>query len=262
MQFSCSVTFRPLYFVCAAAIVALNATVVHADDRRFVFTDESRHHPPTGDFEFEQAITWRSHTPEDSKFERIDFRHEIEYGFTDTIQLAVDLAEWHWQKDEEGHETIYDATAAEIRIRFMDPVTDAIGLGYKAEVGIGRESLEWENVFIVDKVFDKLEVAYNFVIEPSWEGQKYFKYDAHGIEFANRLGVSYELSPSWFVGAEFIHEVPLPDYKSGEKQNCFLGPNFSYRGHNWAVTTTALFLLTGGEDEAEFTLRTIFEIDF
>jgi len=233
-----------------------------ADDRRFVFIDETRHHPPTGGLEFEQGIVFGTHTQEDDKFNRFDFRHEIEYGLTDRIQIAADLAEWHWQQDEMGHETVYDASAAEIKFRFMDPVTDIFGLGYKVEFAIGRESLHVENIFIVDKVIDKWEFCYNFVIEPDWAGEKYFDFDEHGGELANRFGISYELSPAWFVGGELLHEIPLPDWKSGEKQNVFLGPNFSFRGHNWAITTTALFLVTGGDDEARFKLASVFEIDF
>jgi len=233
-----------------------------ADDRRFTFVEESRHHPPAGGLEFEQGILWGADAKEDSKFERLDFRHEIEYGLSDRIQVALDALEWHWQKDAQGHETKYDASGAEIKFRLLDPVTDVIGLGFKTEIEIGRESLHWENVFIVDKVIDKWEFCYNFVIEPDWEGPRYFKYEDSGGELANRFGVSYELSPAWFVGGELIHEIPLPDWKSGEKQNLFIGPNFSYRGHNWAITTTALFLAMGGRDEAQFKLQTIFEIDF
>lgn len=251
--------------VAAVMLAPLGAPFVNtarADDRRFTFLDETRHHPPTGELEFEQGIVYGTHTDEDSDFNRLDFRHEIEYGLTDTIQLAVDLAEWHWQKDAEGHETNYDASAAEFKIRFMDPVTDLFGLGFKTEVGVGRESTDWENILIVDKVMGRWEFCYNFVVGADWEGERYFHYDENGGELANRFGVSYELSPAWFIGGELVHEIPLPDWKSGEDQNLFVGPNFSYRGHNWAVTTTALFLATGGEDEPKFELQTIFEIDF
>jgi hypothetical protein len=249
------------FLIATIVGLALGARAL-ADDRRFTFVDETRHHPPAGGLEYEQAVTFSTHTREDDKFNRLDFRHELEYGLTDRIQVAVDLAEWHWQQDEEGHETVYDASAAEIKFRIMDPVTDIFGLGFRAEIGVGREMLEWENVLIIDKVIDRWELCYNFVIEPDWEGEKYFHFDEHGGELANRFGVSYELNPSWFVGGELVHEIPLPDWKTGEDQNVFLGPNFSYRGHDWAVTTTALFLVTGGDDESKFKIRAIFEIDF
>ena len=249
----------------AAMIIAVLAGPIdsaRADDRRFTFLDETRHHPQVGGLEYEQGILWSEHTQNDSDFSRLDFRHEIEYGLADRIQVAVDVAEWHWQQDAQGHETNYDASAAEIKFRFTDPVTDPIGLGFKSEVGIGRESLDWENVFIVDKVIDRWEFCYNFVIGVDWGGPDYFEFDEHGGELVNRFGISLELNPAWFVGAELLHEIPMPDWKSGEDQNVFLGPNFSYRGHNWAITTTALFLATGGNDEPDFRVQTVFEIDF
>jgi hypothetical protein len=250
---------------CGLAIavsLTLLTSAARADDRRFTFLDESRHHPPSGGLEYEQGILWGTDTKEDSSFNRIDFRHELEYGLSDKIQVAVDVAEWHWQHDDMGSETKYDATGGEFKYRFMDPVTDLFGLAFKVEVELGPHELEWENVFIIDKVFDKWELCYNFVVEPDWEGEKYFHYDEHGGELVNRFGVSYEISPAWFVGGELLWEIPLPDWKTGEHQNLFLGPNFSYRGHNWAITTTAVFLATGGDDEAKFKLQTIFEIDF
>lgn len=237
-------------------------TFAHADDRRFTFLDENRHHPPAGGWEFEQGVLWDSSTKEDGNFNRVDFKHEIEYGLSERIQVAIDVAEWHWQHDDEGSETKYDLSAAEIKFTFLDPVTDVIGVGFKFELGIGPKSLELENVFILDKVIDRWEFCYNFVLEPDWEGEDYFEYDEDGVELVNRFGISYELTPSLYIGGELVHEIPLPDWKSGEKQNLFLGPNFSFRGNNWAVTSTVQFLLTGGDDEPKFRLNTIFEIDF
>lgn len=255
---------RDASMVVAAVAMMIAAPLRSAsgDDRRFTFIDETRHHPPTGGLEFEQGIIWETNTKNDGDFNNLNFRHEIEYGLSDRIQIAADVAEWHWQQDSAGDETKYDASAAEIKFRFMDPVTDIFGLGFKSELAIGRNKIEWENVFIIDKVIDRWEFCYNFVVAPDWEGERYFHFDEHGGELINRFGVSYELSPAWFVGGELIHEIPLPDWKSGTHQNLFIGPNFSYRGHNWAITTTALFLVTGGRDEPQFRLGTVFEIDF
>src|SRR5262245_5000611 len=111
-------------FCCGLAIalsLTMLASTARADDRRFTFIDESRHHPPSGGLEYEQGILWSTDTKEDSNFNRIDFRHEIEYGLSDKIQVAVDVAEWHWQHDDEGSEVKYDATGGEFKWRFMDP---------------------------------------------------------------------------------------------------------------------------------------------
>ena len=77
----------------------------------------------------------------------------------------------------------------------------------------------------------------------------------------NALGASYEIDPVWFVGAEFLYEIP-PEWDWGDRQNFFLGPNFSFRGDEWALTATALFLLDGEATAPEFQLRVLLEFDF
>ena len=86
-------------------------------------------------------------------------------------------------------------------------------------------------------------------------------------EVVQAAGASFEINPNWFVGAEIVHEIPMPEWETGQHQNVFIGPNASYHasfvnGRNWAITVTPLFRATGGEGEPPFQLRAIFEFDF
>jgi hypothetical protein len=231
-----------------------------ADDRRFTFVEEATM-TAKGGFEYEQWITWKSHNHEDNGYNKFEFKHEFEYGITDNLQVAVDVAEWHFTTGDNKQGPRYDVTAAELKWRLMDRRTDPIGLAFKGEVAVGPEELALEGRLCIDKQLDRMIVAYNLKLEAVWEGEDYGYHDSSG-EIMQSIGASYELSPQWYFGAEGVWEIPLPDWHTGEHQDLFAGPNLSYRGHNWAATTTALGQFTGGDDAPKFQLRFLFEFDF
>ncbi|HEX5051806.1 MAG TPA: hypothetical protein VFZ65_08550 [Planctomycetota bacterium] len=231
-------------------------------DRRFTYVEESLHGALPGRFELEQWATWKHDTEADSSFDRIDFKTEIEYGISEGVHFAVDLVEWHWVDSATEERTKYDMSAAELKWRLSDPRHDAVGFAYKTELGLGPRMLEWENVLIVDKIVDRWEIAYNLMLGAGWEGEKTFEFEESEGELRQSLGASYEFQPTLFVGAELFYEKPLPDWEWEGRENFFLGPNLAVRGHEWALTTTALFLGSGGDDEPAFQLRVIFEVDF
>lgn len=231
-------------------------------DRRFTFVEETLHGAPPGHVEYEQWVTWKSRSRADHDFNKVSFKHEIEYGLAENIHVALEVADWSWIENSMTSGTSYDASGGELKIRFLDPRTDPLGLGWKTEVGIGRERLEWENRLIVDKVVDQWEFAYNLILGADWGGEKYFNYDENGGEVVQSFGVSYELNPNWYLGAEVLHEIPMPDWDPVSEHNLFVGPNVAYHGKGWAVAATALFQAVGADDEPQLFARCIFEIDF
>ncbi|GEM_PF-279671 len=237
-------------------------TAVRPVDRRFTFVEETLHGAPPGHVEYEQWVTWKSRSREDHDFNKASFKHEIEYGLAENIHVALEVADWSWYENSMISGTSYDATGGELKIRFLDPRTDPVGLGWRTEVGLGRERLEWENRLIVDKVVDQWEFAYNLIIGADWGGEKYFDYDENGGEVVQSFGVSCEVNPNWYLGAEVLHEIPMPDWDPVSEHNLFVGPNVAYHGNGWAVAATALFQAVGADDEPQLFARCIFEIDF
>ena len=231
-------------------------------NRRFAYVIETLHGPPTGNLEYEQFVTWKTRTKNDSGFDRVEFEHELEYGLSDRVYSAVSLAEWHVEGSAAEHATRYDLSAVELKFRIEDPRTGCVGLAVQTELGLGPAGLEWENTLIVDKIVDRWEAAWNLKVEAGWEGDQLLDFEHADGEIAEAAGVSYEIDPTMLVGAEFLHEIPLPDWNTGERQNLFLGPNLSLHRPVWALTLTPLFLLAGGDDEPRFQLRLLFEVDF
>jgi hypothetical protein len=190
--------------------------------------------------------------------DKVDFRHEIEYGVTDKFQVSLYLADWFYvaRRDRSGLD--YSDSAIELIYNLTNPVDDPIGLSIYGEIKAGDRLVELESKLIAHKNFGPLILAYNATLEAVWEGNDLTEHEG---EFSQALGASYEISPSISVGVELLHEFVFPEWRDEEKiRNFFVGPNVSYRSRNWFVTVTALAQATDTEDEPDFQARTIFGI--
>ncbi|HMN39761.1 MAG TPA: hypothetical protein PKE29_02880 [Phycisphaerales bacterium] len=237
--------------------------VARADERRFTFTQEAPT-APKGAVEFENWFTYKKATPDDSSFNRFEFRHELEFGLTDHVQLAFYIADWSITsgRSVERDQAKYDDSALELKINFMDPAKDGFGLTSYHEVRLGDAVFELENKLILQKNFGPLVAAYNLSLEAVWQEHGYREREG---ELSQSLGLSYEITPKFLVGMEALHELPLPDWKTGANQNFFIGPVASYRfggDHDWWVTATALKQTTHNEGEAEWQFRVIVGFSF
>ncbi|MBL8858864.1 MAG: hypothetical protein JNL28_10195 [Planctomycetes bacterium] len=241
----------------AFALLILTAPAF-ANERRFAYSYEATT-VPKGQFELENWITYKHGTKNDSDFRRVQFRHELEYGLTDRLQLSAYLADWSWTDAGRGSAstTRYDDSAVVLKVNWLDPALEGLGVSTYHEVKVGDEFIELENKLIVQQNVDRFVGVYNLTLEAEWEGRDY---EMDNGEIINSLGLSYELSPRLLMGVEAVHEIPLPDWRTGAHQRVLAGPNLSYRfggAHGWWITTSALQQLTGEDDEAEFEMRLI-----
>ena len=83
--------------VTALATLALSSAA-DAGDRRFSYSYEAKTYTP-GSLELETWTTWKTR----DGFDRLDFRHELEWGVTERLQLGFYFADWRWQvTDNQG----------------------------------------------------------------------------------------------------------------------------------------------------------------
>ena len=224
--------------------------------RHFTFLYEANT-SAQGSLELENWVTWRRATGP-GRFDQVDFRHELEYGVTDTFQASIYLADWFYEHDRERSGFAYSDSAIELIYNLTNPVVDPVGLSIYGELRVGNRLIELESKLIAQKNFGPLILAYNATLESVWEGNDLAEREG---EFSQAVGVSYEISPRISVGLELLHEFVFPEWQDEEKiRNLFVGPNVSYRRGNWFVTMTALAQATDTEDEPDFQLRTIFGI--
>lgn len=248
---------RILYILLLATLPTLTA---FAGARRFTYVYETGTTAP-GTFELENWITWSTHKDEDHTFERLDFRHEVEFGITDRLQAAVYLADWDYRDgrfvEEPGYH--YDASAVELVYNLTNAQTHPLGSAVYGELKIGEDVVKLEGKMLLEKNLGRLVLAYNASLEAEWEGDDLAERTG---EFQQTLGVSYEVKPQLLVGGELLHEIEFPEWNEAEESVVFAGPNVSVRYGNWWATTTALAQLTDVGGEPNFQLRTIVGYSF
>lgn len=259
-----TVTFRrhrrARRFAMAAIGVGLfMVSVAQAGERRFTYIYEALT-LPKGSVEYEQWVTWKTHKSSDKDFNRFDFRHEFEFGITDSLQLSLYVADWRYQSGssvQDGAE--FRDVAVEVIYNVLDPTTEPLGLSLYGETRIGPELLELEGKLILQANLGKWVFAWNGTIEAEWEGSNFS--EDKGV-FEQTLGGSYQFTPTLLAGFELLHEVEYEDWSRFGDHAVYGGPNLSYRARGWWITVTPLVQFTDVDSEPDFQLRLIFGIDF
>ncbi|MFZ4766811.1 MAG: hypothetical protein ACOYMN_17810 [Roseimicrobium sp.] len=249
-----------LRHLATAAILALGltTTTLRASERRFAFSYETTG-MPAGVWEYEQWLTWKSYDDKD----RFDFRHEIEYGLSDTLTLDIYLADWRYQNiDGEDSETDYKRSGFALRQQLSDPNTSLLGSAVYGEVLVGDEELVLEGKVLLQKNVGPLVLVYNLVVEAEWEGASLGDLDESVGVWENTMGVSYQINPSLLVGLEALHEVEFAEWKDAGDHVLYVGPNVSYRKGNFFATFAGLFQTTGVEGEPDAQVRMIAGLTF
>lgn len=236
-----------------------------AGERRFTYVYEATT-APKGEIEVENWVTWKTQRESGSRGNEFDFRHEIEVGLTDRLQLGVYVADWKVQDKvaggEDGAQAVYEDTAVELIYNLTNPVTDIIGSAIYGEIQLGDQKLALEGKLILQKNWGPFVVAYNAVIEAEWEGERFGYFNERKGTFEQTLGASYQFSPHFLLGGEFLHEIDFADWAETGDSVVYAGPNASFRYDRFYVTTTALVQATGISGEPDFQLRTIFGFHF
>ena len=254
------IILRWLIAACFAAIHFIAVSSAEAGARRFTYVYEATTAAP-GSYESENWITWGGSPREERRFNAVDFRNEIEFGVTEHFQIALYLADWGYREDPAANEHgfRYQSSALEAIYNLTNPTTDLLGLALYGEVRGGPEELELESKVILQKNFGRFVAAYNATLEAKWEGEHL---EERGGEIAQSIGLSYEISPTWLIGAEILHEIDLPDWSEAEDSVVYGGPNVSYRRGTWWMTVTPLVQLTNIASEVDIQTRLIFGFSF
>ncbi len=250
---------KKLLSLCAIAWL-IAAPCCFADARHFTYIYETIP-PEAGEFETENWVTWATRSSNGSRAHELDFRHEIEWGVNDKLRASLYLADWNFVDDpaQDRHGFTYSDSALELIYNLSNPVADAIGSSIYGEIRAGDRLVELESKIILQKNFGPLVCAYNATLEATWEGSGLTE---NAGEFQQALGASYELSPRFSFGAEFLHEILFPEWSRDTTQNVFFGPNVSVRFPRWWTTVTVLTQLTDTAEEPDVQVRAIVGFSF
>ncbi len=256
----CRITCTPLIALLLIASSFTLPVSAFAGARRFTYVYEATTAAP-GPVESENWITWKTSPRENRRFNSVDFRNELEFGATEHLQIGIYLADWGYLEDPDAHEHgfSYQSSALELIYNLSNPTTDLLGSALYAEIRGGPDEFELESKVILQKNIGRFVVAYNGTLEAEWEEDHL---EERAGEVSQSLGVSYEISPTWLVGIELLHEIDLPDWSEAEDSVVYGGPNVSYRRGNWWATVTPLVQLTNIAAEVDLQTRVIFGFSF
>jgi len=236
--------------LCLAPVVA--PALAHADRRSFSRTYEYQT-MPEGETEVEIYSTWNRTTWADGAVEKHDLQLEFEHGLTDRWDVSL----YHVFSQALGDAmTAIPMHLKEIKLRsryrFAErgelPV-DVLAYGELIR-DFGASSYAAEVKAVLARDFGMVTVATNLV------GEVGFGADVAEteVELAWAVGASYELSPTWKLGAE-----SWGGFEPGEVDeslSAYAGPAVSWAPSTslW-VTTTAGFGLNDNSDK--FSLRAL-----
>lgn len=249
-----------LFPVIAAGLLvaSLTPTSASATERRFSYNYETTT-APAGSWEYEQWMTWKHYSDKDT----FDFRHEIEFGITDKLQLGVYLADWSYENVDGGDSGAdYKSSAIELIYQLTDPNKSAFGSALYGEFAVGDQEISLEGKFLLQKNFGPLVLVYNAVLEAEWEGESLGNLDEAVGVWENTFGASYQITPSFFVGVEAVHEIEFAEWSDAGDHIVSVGPNVSFRKGNFFTTIAGLFQVTDVEGEPESQLRVLAGFNF
>ena len=213
-----------------------------------------------GGIELENWVTWEARRGNGDHTNLWKFRHEIEYGITDRLQLGVYVANWTLAHDATHHNsTRYGSASAELIYRMTDPTTDPLGSAIYLEIEGGHDLFALEGKLLLQKNIGPWVIAWNGVLEAEWTG--------HGLNervgnLEQTFGVSYEITPKFSAGAELVHDVSFDDWSKSGPNVLFAGPNVSWRFKRGYITAATLFQCTNVADNPDIQTRVIFGINF
>ena len=251
-------------FIGTLVVLSALAPAAFADPRPFTFSNDT-YPMGKGDWEYEQHVTWRKNKEDETRYDRVDFRHEFEFGLADNFDIAFYVPSWYYEDTDEHAGTQFGSFDVETIFYASNPVTDAVGIGLYNEIKIGEDFLEFEQKLLVQKDVGKWIFLYNLVLETEVEhvfGDDDEEVEVEG-ELTNTLGVSYAIAPGLFLGGEGFVEIPFENWNDAGHTTAYAGPVVSYQGNDrWWATVTPVAQLTDTEDEPDFQVRLIFGLMF
>jgi hypothetical protein len=258
------------YFAPVLGLVLLSTTA-QADPRPWTFTYDL-YPEGKGNLEYEQWITWKHHTKDESGFDRVEFRHEIEWGVTDNFDLSFYVPNWSLENSRERTGSRFDSAGVE-GILYLSKPTDWIGIGLYGEINVGPHFAEFEQKILVQKDIGPWSFAYNLVFETEIEREKdevtgERENEVEGV-IGNVFALSWSANKNWRIGAELQLESIYEDWSHYTRTEIYAGPAIGYTGNgipgtkaNWWVTVTPAFQLSNHHDEPDFILRVLAGIEF
>jgi hypothetical protein len=235
-----------------------------ADPRPWTFVYDT-YPEGKGNLEYEQYVTYSHRTDADHSFSQFQFKHELEYGVTDHLDVSVYAASWNYTDSHERTGTEYEESAVEAICYFSNDPVKSVGVALYTELAFGQHGFDVENKLLIHKDLGKWSLAYNFIVETGFENAYHAAPGEHAQsegEIGHAFGVSYSFENNWWVGGELTVESIFPRWSDYEDTVVYAGPNAGFvkplgGGKDFWLTITPMFQVSSVGDEPEFQVRMI-----
>ncbi len=266
----------------------LSSPALHADENLWLYTRgvETR---PDGTWEFKLMDTSRIGKKQGDYYFN-DIRAELEYGLTDRLTLTGDVllfdhhysdVPWSPLVDTQGgpggsfDDTQYAGYDIGFKYNilspFKDPIGLAVGFAYEDRRVYRLDGAKIDQYSLVPKLYVQKNFLDNTLIwsfsgKMELERRKSPGVLEEEIAFDLATGLSYRISPKWFIGLESRFQsdflTPIEDgvepegktsnwdwdsFRLGDQfqYGLYVGPSVHYAGKNWWATVGALWQVKG-----------------
>ena len=212
-----------------------------------------------GEVEYEQWVTWKTNKKSDSNYNEFRFRHEIEWGVTDELQMAIYFADWRYKETSEETKAFFHDVALEAIYQLQAPTPDDLGVALYGEIKYGDDFVELEGKLLLEKEFDQVNLLYNLTLEAEWEGDSLDE-DKGVIE--NAFAITYQPDPTITYGVQALWEIEFPGWSEQGDDVVYVGPSLAWQSSGWWLSVSPLFQVTNVDSEPDMQIRLLFGIDF
>ncbi len=215
----------------STALLMAFGSPIKADERLFAFSHQADSILPKGSIEIEQWVTARS-GKDTGRYTGWDLRHEIEYGFTDTLTGAIYINTGAVYADGVstgvGNRFGFDGISLELKQMLASPYRNPVGMLVYFEPTFSGSELELEGKLVFEHIQNKTtHYVLNIVTEQEWE------YTSTSTEHNSAVvlsgGIAQKLDPNLSIGLEAKSVSRFSGfYGNAQSTAIFLGPNARY----------------------------------
>ena len=245
-----------IFVACIAILATLSTSYASSRTTPWLYDTRTM---TAGEVEYEQWTTWKTNKKSDSQYDELRIRHEIEWGVTDRLQMAIYFADWRYKKTSTETRTYFHDVAVEAIYQLQAPTPDQLGMAIYGEVKYGDDFVELETKVILEKELDQVNLLYNFTVEAEWEGAKLD--DDKGV-IENSFAITYQPEPSITYGIQAVWEIEFPGWNEQGDDVISVGPSIAWQSDGWWLTVSPLFQVTNVDSEPDMQVRMMFGIDF
>lgn len=232
--------------LAALFLTGSGAGAAQADDQPFLTLDATDIEPQFG-HELEQDFGW-SHGKTHQAFDEFEGESELEYGWSDQVQVAVSTS-YAWTRE---HDNVFPAGPAqsgsewggvsgELIYQALNVYFDPIGLGVLVSPSVGPDWRGIEAKLLVQKNFinDRLRFVVNAGGEFGAEKDDGAWNDTSALTFD--AGLAYNFTWEWSAGLEFNAEhdfdgLLLDGRAMPVASTYYFGPTIQYIAHPWTAS--------------------------